>query len=417
MIGLQWGDEGKGKMIDILSSSHTHVVRCHGGANAGHTLVIDEKEYKFHLIPSGILYPHTRCYLGGGVVVDPEVLIEELQRLSIAHIDFSHRFFISHRAHMLLPYHKMIDMQQEFKRAGAAIGTTGKGIGPCYVDKVGRVGITFEEFLDENLFYEKLKSRLLNLDITDDAEKLFEEILEKARLWRKELHRFSCDVEHDLAQATKNGETILLEGAHGTMLDVSYGTYPFVTSSQCIASGVLAGCGLGPTYVKKVYGVIKSYTTRVGSGPMPTSLTDDEQSLFMSHHQAREIGTTTGRLRRMGWLDIPLIRRSIELSSVTDLVLTKLDILDNLEEIKICTHYNYRGKVIDIFPTNTSIIDSLEPVYTSVKGWQAPTSHIKEFHNLPLYCQQFIELISQLVQTPITHVFVGPSREQTVICP
>lgn len=417
LIGLQWGDEGKGKMVDILSSTHKHVVRCHGGANAGHTLVIDGQEFKFHLIPSGILYPHTKCYLGGGVVVDPEILIEELERLDRAGIDCSERFFISHRAHVLLDYHKLIDKHQELQRAQAAIGTTGKGIGPCYVDKVGRVGITFEEFLDENLFTQRLKARMATLDDSILSDHLFQLILEKSCKWRAVLKKFSLDVEHVLACAAKNNEKILLEGAHGTMLDISYGTYPFVTSSQCISSGVLAGCGLGPTYVSRVCGVIKSYTTRVGSGPMPTSLSDSEQALFMSHHQAREIGTTTGRLRRMGWIDIPLIKRSIELSSVTDLVLTKLDILDNLDDLKICTHYLYKGQKIDVFPTNTHIIDDVEPVYKTVKGWKSSTSHIKDFSQLPEACQDYIKIIEQLLKTPISHVFVGPSREQTIVCP
>jgi adenylosuccinate synthase len=417
LIGLQWGDEGKGKMVDILSSNHHHIVRCHGGANAGHTLMIGQNEYKFHLVPSGVLYSHTRCYLGAGVVVDPEVLIEELKRLDLAGIDYEHRFFISHRAHMLMPYHKLIDKMQEMQRAKGAIGTTGKGIGPCYVDRVGRIGITFEEFLDEAQFSKRLKQRFETLDHTIASDQFYLQIIDHAKVWREALRRFSLDVEHSLSKSLKNKEAVLLEGAHGTMLDVGYGTYPFVTSSSCIASGVLSGCGLGPTFVKRVCGVIKSYTTRVGSGPLPTALSEQEQSFFMSHVKAREIGTTTGRLRRMGWLDLPLIRRSIELSGVTDLVLTKLDILDELEEIKICTHYLYKGQPIDVFPTNTEILDHVVPVYHKIEGWKETTSHITSYDGLPKKCQSYIELISQLLGTKISYVFVGPSREQTIACP
>jgi adenylosuccinate synthase len=416
LIGLQWGDEGKGKMVDILSAEHQHIVRSHGGANAGHTLVIKGQEYKFHLVPSGILYSHTQCYLAGGVVVDPEVFLEELERLDHSGIEYHNRLFISHRAHILLPYHKLLDQALESSRGKGLIGTTGKGIGPCYTDKVSRMGITMEEFGCEDLFKLKIIQRyqFLNKDIV--AACPLESLIEKAQVWRRALAPLLLDVEHHLSQALKKKETLLLEGAHGTMLDVSYGTYPFVTSSGCIAASVLAGCGLGPMRVTRVCGVIKAYTTRVGSGPLPTALSDAEQAQFMSHEEAREIGTTTGRLRRMGWLDIPLIRRSIELSGVSDLVLTKLDILDSVKQIKVCTHYLYQDKRIDIFPTDTSILDRLEPQYSVIEGWQVSTEGITHFDELPLQAKNYINKIQEWLKTPVSAVFVGPGREQTIQC-
>ncbi len=416
LIGLQWGDEGKGKMVDLLSKTHTHVVRSHGGANAGHTLVVAGKEYKFHLVPSGILYPHTQCYLAGGIVVDPEVLIQELDDLKKADIDFQNRFFISSRAHLLMPYHKMIDRMQEQKRGGSQIGTTGKGIGPCYTDKVSRIGITMEEFADPSLFHHRLKIRYRLLDPAIQEAVAFEDLEDLAFSWRKELAHYIVDVEHRLSEKVYSQEPILIEGAHGTMLDISYGTYPFVTSSGCIASSVVASAGLGPKSVKRVCGVVKAYTTRVGSGPLPSALTEEEQSLFMSHHEAREIGTTTGRLRRMGWFDVPLVRRSIELSGVDDLVLTKLDILDGLESIKICTHYEYEGRRYDLFPTDTQLLEKVKPVFITLQGWQTETSEIKDFKELPKAAIEYVHTLQALLKTPIKTIFVGPDRQQTLTC-
>jgi adenylosuccinate synthase len=417
LLGLQWGDEGKGKMVDILSSENQHVVRSHGGANAGHTLVIKGLEYKFHLIPSGILYPHTICYLAGGVVVDPDILLEELNDLKNAGITVKDRFYISLRAHLLFPFHKFIDQHLEQMRGQKNIGTTGKGIGPCYTDKTSRSGLTVGELIHDPQFKEKLLKRYEGLDAAIQKKCSFEQLFDKTQIWKEKLQGFVKDVEHDLAQASKRGEGILLEGAHGTMLDISYGTYPFVTSSGCIASSVLAGAGLGPMGVKRVCGIIKSYTTRVGSGPLPTSLTENEQLLFKTHQEAREIGTTTGRLRRMGWLDIPLIRRSIELSSVTDLVLTKLDILDSLEKIKICTSYTYKGKTIEVLPLDTELLEHLTPHYITLEGWKTKTSDIKHYQHLPQNAKKYINVIIELLKTPIKTIFVGPDREQTLKCP
>ncbi len=416
LLGLQWGDEGKGKMVDILASDAHHIVRSHGGANAGHTLVVKGQEYKFHLVPSGILYPDKLCYLAGGVVIDPEVLIEELERLKAAGIDYKNRFYISHRAHILLPYHKLIDQTLESRRGKGLIGTTGKGIGPCYTDKISRVGITMEEFADPEVFKTRMHQRYLTLDDDIISKAKLKDVLEMCEKWRKTIAHFLVDVEHHLYNALEKKESVLIEGAHGTMLDISYGTYPFVTSSGCIAASVLAGCGLGPMKVKRVCGIIKSYTTRVGSGPLPTALSEDEQGQFMSHHEAREIGTTTGRLRRMGWLDIPLIRRSIELSGVSDLVLTKLDILDSLKEIKICTHYLYQGNKIDVFPTNTALLEHVYPQYITCEGWQSSTQSITDFENLPDKAKNYIKTVSKLLKVPISTIFVGPDREQTIKC-
>lgn len=417
LIGLQWGDEGKGKMVDILSMDHKHVVRSHGGANAGHTLVVNEQEFKFHLVPSGILHPNTTCYLAGGVVLDPEVFAEEIEKLKAASINIHNKLFISSRAHVLFPFHKIIDKALEEQKGKDNIGTTGKGIGPCYTDKTARLGMTLEELLKPNLFLEKITKRYQFLSDVIKQQYCLEKCVEDAEKWRAFLQPFVLDVEHCLSQALKKGEKILIEGAHGTMLDIGFGTYPFVTSSGCIAASVLAGAGLGPTFVKKVYGVVKSYTTRVGSGPLPTALSHDEQKLFITHEKAREIGTTTGRQRRMGWLDLPLLRRSIELSGVTDIVLTKLDILDELEEIKVCTSYEFNGQLIDIFPTDTSILDKLVPQYIFLKGWKTPTSDVRVYHDLPEECRAYIAQIQKLLGVKVGYIFVGPDREQTIVCP
>lgn len=417
LIGLQWGDEGKGKMVDILTKDHKHIVRSHGGANAGHTLVIGTREFKFHLVPSGILHPSAICYLAGGVVLDPKIFFEEIQRLKEASVAFNGKLFISKRAHVLFPYHKLIDKAIEEKRGKGNIGTTGKGIGPCYTDKSSRLGITVEELLDHEVFFKRLQQRYEFLSQNIKENYPIEACLQEADKWREALKPFVIDVEHHLYQSLKKGDKILLEGAHGSMLDVSYGTYPFVTSSGCISASVLAGAGLGPTRVDRVCGIVKSYTTRVGSGPMPTSLSESEQALFLSHDKAREIGTTTGRLRRMGWLDLPLLKRSIELSGVTEIVLTKLDILDGLDEIKVCTNYEIDGNVTDIFPTDTAALDRVNPQYISLKGWKKDTTMVRDFDNLPKECKDYINHIQKLLDVKISCIFVGPDREQTIVCP
>lgn len=416
LLGLQWGDEGKGKMVDILAATHSHVVRSHGGANAGHTLVISNQEYKFHLVPSGIVYPHTHCYLSAGVVLDPEVFLEELAMLNRLGICYKDRLWISLRAHVLFPYHKLIDQALEQGRGRDLIGTTGKGIGPCYTDRVTRVGITVADLMDESVLDKKLKQRYATLDPQVQSRCPLEALLQQASMWRAQLASQVVDVERLVYEAEQRGESILIEGAHGTMLDVCYGTYPFVTSSSCIASGVLAGCGLGPMSVKRVCGVVKAYTTRVGSGPMPTELSQEEQKLFMSHDRAREIGTTTGRLRRMGWLDVPLLRRSIQLSGVSDFVMTKLDILDDLETIKVCTHYQYRGEKIELFPFEMSHFDELKPCYITFKGWKSSTKQLRSFEQLPHEAQLYLTQVSALLNKPLRAVFVGPDREQTISC-
>lgn len=417
LIGLQWGDEGKGKMVDILTKDHKHIVRSHGGANAGHTLVVNNREFKFHLVPSGILHDTALCYLAGGVVLDPEVFLQEINFLNEAAVEFKNKLFISKRAHVLFPFHKLLDKAMEMQRGKGNIGTTGKGIGPCYTDKTSRLGITVEELLNEKLFTQKIKERYEFLPFEIKTNYNLDTCLNDAIKWRHLLTPLVIDVEHVLYQALKKGEKILLEGAHGSMLDVAFGTYPFVTSSGCIAASVLAGAGLGPTFVNRVCGVVKAYTTRVGSGPLPTALSDHEQSLFISHIKAREIGTTTGRQRRMGWLDIPLLRRSIELSGVTEIVLTKLDILDDLDEIKICTHYEFDGQLCDLFPTDVALLERVNPKYITLKGWKQKTEAICEFMKLPQECKDYIHQIQSLLAVKVSYVFVGPSREQTLLCP
>lgn len=414
VVGLQWGDEGKGKVIDVLSQEMEHIVRCQGGHNAGHTVVANGKEYHFHLVPSGILYPHTTCYLGGGTVIDPSHLLSEIQALERQGISTEGRLKVSPYAHVILPYHKRLDHIRE-QRASVPIGTTGRGIGPCYEDGVARKGIRVSEWVDSGVFKKRLspliaeKNRLLALDDAEevDFERVYEEYVEYGKFLKSYIDPF----ENELDAHLKKGSKVLFEGAQGAMLDVRFGTYPFVTSSMTTSSGLTAGAGVGVNRIKKTIGVLKAYSTRVGNGPFPTELFPDEMALFPDLVQAREFGTTTGRKRRIGWLDIPLLKEAVRLSGVDSLALTKLDIFDEFQTIKLCIAYENQ-KSLPSFHGNW---ESLRPVYEELPGWNQSLSQIKHVEEFPKNVRLFVSRIEALLECPIEILSFGPEREKTLL--
>lgn len=419
VVGAQWGDEGKGKLVDLLAEKADYVVRAQGGNNAGHTIVVEGREFRFHLVPSGILYPGVRSFIAGGTVIDPKVLIEEIEGFENQGIVLSGRLFLSPYAHVIFPFHRLLDRLYEESKGGLAIGTTGRGIGPCYADKANRVGIRIAELIDPDVLRKKLKDLLAmkNRELTllfgqaliDEGE-LFEEYIAYGR----RLKGFVADVERLVALGANEGKSILFEGAHGTLLDASFGTYPFVTSSHTIASGVSCGAALGPTRVDHTLGVVKAYTTRVGAGPLPSALTDEEQSLFLDHKTAREIGTTTGRKRRMGWFDACLVRHAVLVNGMDSLALTKLDVLDSIEQLKICVGYRLKGQKIEGIPCKTEDWEQVEPVYEVLPGWLSSTKGVKSYVDLPPAARRYIERLCELVGVPLSVLSVGPERENTL---
>jgi adenylosuccinate synthase len=417
IVGAQWGDEGKGKIVDFLSEGADVVARYQGGPNAGHTVVIDGDQIILHLIPCGILRPNTVCVIGNGVVIDPTTLTEEIRFLESKGIKVSGRLKISHRAHLIMPYHRMLDQVRESAEAGERIGTTGRGIGPAYTDKYQRTGIRIVDLLDRDILRRKLvanieeKNNILQRiydSSTLDEEKIINDYIE----FDKQVDEYITDISVFINNAIDDGKNVLLEGAQGTLLDVDFGTYPFVTSSNPIAGGACSGLGIGPMKVDEVIGIIKAYTTRVGSGPFPTEFTGD----FGDHVRelGAEYGATTGRPRRCGWFDAVIARYSTRLNGFTSLAVTKLDVLDTLEEIKICTGYEYKGKMIHEFPAESWIQNEAEPVYETHPGWMASTGDARKFSDLPIQAQNYLNRISELADVPIKIVSVGTDRKQTI---
>lgn len=415
VIGMQWGDEGKGKVIDLLAERAQHIARAQGGNNAGHTIVAKNREYRFHIVPSGILYPHTKCYIGGGTVVDPASLLSELEGLKNHQIGFEDRLFLSRYAHVVMPYHRLIDGLSEKAKGSRAVGTTGRGIGPCYSDKVNRCGIRVADLLSPAIFREVLESTLAMKN--GELQKLyghapleFAPMYDEYQKLAQGLKNFAAPVEELLYTALKNEERILFEGAQGALLDITFGTYPFVTSSCTLAGGVCSGAGVGPSLMNQTIGVAKAYTTRVGNGPMPTELKEEELARFPEHSSARELGTTTGRKRRIGWLDTFLLRHTICLNGVDCLAVTKLDILDNLDEIKICTGYKHCHH----FPATDSELRAAEPIYEKHVGWKRSTRGAEVYDDLPGNAKAYLRRIEELCGVPIAIVSVGPDREKTL---
>ncbi|HOY44217.1 MAG TPA: adenylosuccinate synthase [bacterium] len=417
ILGAQWGDEGKGKIVDLLSAKADVVARYQGGPNAGHTVVIDEEEIVLHQIPSGILHPHTRCIIGNGVVIDPVILMEEVDFVKSKGFQVDGRLFISHRAHLIMPYHKLLDTTREAAEGAAKIGTTGRGIGPAYVDKYDRCGIRIVDLLDRSTLAEKLLKNLESKNkvlqrIYDrdsmDTEKIIQDYLE----FDRRIDAYVKDTTLLINRAIDAGEEVLIEGAQGTMLDIDFGTYPYVTSSNPTAGGACTGLGIGPTRIDRVLGVVKAYTTRVGMGPMPTEF--DTEFGDQMRQLGGEYGATTGRPRRCGWFDAVVVRMAAMINGLTHLAITKLDVLDTLPEIKICTAYRYQGRVMEHYPAELWIQEQLEPVYESHPGWLCSTQEAHSFDELPENARSYLRRISELTRTPISLISVGSKRSQTI---
>jgi len=415
VIGMQWGDEGKGKVIDLLSENAHHIARAQGGNNAGHTIVAKRQEFRFHLIPSGILYPHTKCYIGGGTVIDPSSILAEMDSLTKHAISYVKRLYISNYAHIVFPYHRLIDQLSEKQKGGAAVGTTGRGIGPCYTDKISRCGIRMADLLHPETFRTKLQAAvaLKNRELEkfyDHPPLDWEPIFKEYCGYAERLAPFVAPVEELLFAAAKKGERILFEGAQGALLDITFGTYPFVTSSCTMSGGICAGLGFGPSRVDQTIGVAKAYTTRVGNGPFPTELSADALAQFPDHSASREVGTTTGRKRRMGWLDTFLLRHTICLNGADTLALTKLDILDGLDEIKICTGYKH----CKTFPATLEELAKAVPIYESHPGWKQSTTDVRVYDDLPKLAKAYIRRIEEICEIPVSLISIGPEREKTL---
>jgi adenylosuccinate synthase len=415
VIGMQWGDEGKGKVIDLLSETAQHIARAQGGNNAGHTIVVKGKEFRFHLIPSGILYPHTKCYIGGGTVIDPASILTEMEGLSGHGVSYVKRLYISLYAQIVFPYHRLVDQLSEKQKGAAAVGTTGRGIGPCYTDKISRCGIRLADLLNPETLKMKLQAAisLKNRELEKfydhpplDWEPIYREYIGYA----EKLAPFAAPVEELLFAASNRGEKILFGGAQGALLDITFGTYPFVTSSCTLSGGVCAGFGFGPSRMDHTVGVTKAYTTRVGNGPLPTELSSDEMARFPDHTASREVGTTTGRKRRMGWFDAYLLRHTICLNGADTLALTKLDILDGLDEIKICTGYKH----CKTFPSTAEEFAKAIPIYEMHPGWKKSTRDVKVYDDLPHLAKAYIRRIEEICEVPVSLVSVGPEREKTL---
>ncbi len=418
IVGTQFGDEGKGKFIDLLASRADYIARYQGGANAGHTIVINGEQFIFHLIPSGILRKKKKCVIGNGLVVDPQTLLEEIKNLRRRGIDVKGRLFISENAHIVMPYHKLLDKVKEAKRKGQKIGTTGRGIGPCYTDKVARTGIRVADLIDEKTFKEKLKKILdeknqLFRKIYHQKEFSYRKVLTEYSSYGRKIKRYITNTSLLINRALDKGKSVLFEGAQGTFLDIDWGTYPYVTSSHPVVGGVLTGLGVGPTRIDRVIGVAKAYTTRVGEGPLPTEF--PKRLGERVRERGKEYGATTGRPRRCGWLDLVLLRSAIQINGLDSLILTKLDVFDKLKEIKICTHYRYRGKRMDYFPNSLKVLSQCKPQYETLEGWQESISEIKSYKKLPPDTKKYVERIKQLLGIKIALISVGPQRNQTIV--
>ncbi|MFZ5511715.1 MAG: adenylosuccinate synthase [Pseudomonadota bacterium] len=418
VVGTQWGDEGKGKVVDWLTDHAQGVVRFQGGHNAGHTLVIGGKKTVLHLVPSGILREGVTCYIGNGVVLSPEALVKEMDELEAAGIDAGARLRISEACPLILPYHQALDLAREAAKGENKIGTTGRGIGPAYEDKVARRALRLQDLLRPKRFAEKL-AELLDyhnyvLKHYYRAETVdFQRTLEGALALAPRLEKLVADVPRALYEAHRDGANLLFEGAQGTLLDIDHGTYPFVTSSNCVAGAAAAGAGVGPGMLHYVLGITKAYTTRVGSGPFPTELADE-----VGRHLAtrgKEFGATTGRPRRCGWFDAAALKRSIQINGVSGLCVTKLDVLDGVEELKVCTGYRLEGRFTDILPVGAEDLAGCEPVYETLPGWKESTVGIKALEALPASARAYLKRIEEICGVPVDMISTGPDREETIV--
>ncbi|MBR8827436.1 MAG: adenylosuccinate synthase [Gomphosphaeria aponina SAG 52.96 = DSM 107014] len=417
VIGAQWGDEGKGKITDLLSRSADVVVRSQGGVNAGHTVVVKNRTFKLHLIPSGILYPQTECIIGSGTVIDPQVLLEEMSQLEALNVS-TENLFISQTAHVTMPYHRLIDQAAEERRGKRKIGTTGRGIGPTYADKSERTGIRVVDLLNPDDLQEKLEWTINYKNVI--LEKLYnlppllpKSVIDEYLQYAERLRPYVIDSSLRIYQAVKKKKNILFEGAQGTLLDLDHGTYPYVTSSNPIAGGSCVGAGVGPTIIDRVIGVAKAYTTRVGEGPFPTELHGEIGKLLGD--RGAEFGTTTGRPRRCGWFDGIIGRYAVRINGLDCLAITKLDVLDELEEIQVCTAYELNGQLCYDFPSNASELARCKPIYKTLPGWQKSTTECRSLDDLPKPALDYLKFLAELMEVPIAIVSLGASRDQTII--
>lgn len=417
LIGAQWGDEGKGKIIDVLTERSDYVVRYQGGANAGHTVQFGDQEFVLHLVPSGILHAGKRCVIGNGVVIDPKALFSEIDGLEKRGIRVGGRLFISEQAHLIMPYHQLIDSLQEESRHGRKIGTTKRGIGPCYADKIARLGIRVGDLMDLPVFEDRLRYVLAekNRVLTKIFEKpplSFKKVYDEFRLWRSRIKPFVVDTIVFLNEAVRQKKKILFEGAQGTLLDVDHGTYPYVTSSNATAGGAVTGTGVAPTHIGNILGVVKAYTTRVGEGPFPTEFPPDLMEKIRT--KGEEFGATTGRPRRCGWFDAVVVRHAVCVNGLDSIAVTKLDVLDELPKIKIAVAYRYGGKTYPHLPSNVRVLEKCQPVYEEHPGWLEDITRVKRYGDLPVNARKYLSRLSKILKTPISIISVGAERSQTI---
>ncbi len=418
VVGTQWGDEGKGKIVDLLAEFADIVVRFQGGNNAGHTMVVNGQQFISHLIPSGILQKKI-CLVGNGMVIDPAVIIEEIDYLKSKGIKVEQdNLMISEKAHIIMPYHKEIDHARERFKGDKKIGTTGRGIGPAYEDKATRRGIRFVDFIEWKVFTEKVKTILEEKNFylkeyLSSEPLIFDEIINEYSEYAKRLTPFVTNISLVISKAIKQGKQLLFEGAQGTHLDIDHGTYPYVTSSNTVAGNACGGSGVGPREITGVVGIVKAYTTRVGEGPFPSELFDNTGNKIQK--KGAEFGATTGRKRRCGWLDTVVLRNSVRLNSLSGLAITKLDVLGGLESLKICTGYEYDGKIIHDFPASLNVLSACKPVYETLPGWSENISNIRKIEDLPQNAKNYLHRIEELAETRIQIVSVGPGRNETMV--
>jgi adenylosuccinate synthase len=417
VIGAQWGDEGKGKITDLLSGSADVVVRYQGGVNAGHTVVVDNQTFKLHLIPSGILYPDTECIIGSGTVIDPKILIEELDQLESLKIS-TQNLMISQTAHVTMPYHRLLDQASEEQRGSQKIGTTKRGIGPTYADKSERTGIRIIDLMETESLPDQLRWTINNKNVI--LEKLYnlppldpEEVIQEYLQYAERLRPHVVDASLKIDAAVQARRNILFEGAQGTLLDLDHGTYPYVTSSNPVAGGACVGAGVGPTMIDRVIGVAKAYTTRVGEGPFPTEMVEGIGQVLCD--RGAEFGTTTGRQRRCGWFDAVIGRYAVRINGLDCLAITKLDVLDGLEEIKVCVAYDIDGERCEHFPSSARTFARCQPIYETVPGWKESTADCRTLEDLPKEALNYLKFLAELMKVPIAIVSLGASREQTII--
>ena len=417
VLGAQWGDEGKGKIVDFLSRDADIVARFSGGNNAGHTVLNEDGRFTLHLVPSGIFWPQALCVIGNGVVIDPDVLLDEIDGLTQRGVDIASRLMVSERAHLIMPYHVALDQLAEAARGDQALGTTGKGVGPAYSDKAARTGVRAAELLDLEALLARLEgivsqSNALITKVYGGSPVSLEDIFRKCRRWAERLGPYIEPVEQRVHEALEAGNTVLLEGAQGALLDLDHGTYPFVTSSHPTIGGACVGLGIHPRYISGILGVFKAYSTRVGSGPFPTELLDETGKTI--RELAQEFGTTTGRPRRVGWFDAVAARYSMQVNGYSSAILTRLDVLDGFDSVKICTAYDLDGEVTDRFPGGVAALARCKPVYEEHPGWTTPTAGATELSSLPGEARSYVDRLQELIGCPVDIISTGPHRHQTV---